>query len=65
MIERQTEQPAGEELKASGRQPMTVEEEDDIEVLSRGVDERKLVRKLDLHLIPLVTSLYLFSFLDR
>lgn len=30
-----------------------------------GVDEKKLVRKLDLHLIPLVMGLYLFSFLDR
>lgn len=29
------------------------------------VDEKKLVRKLDLYLIPLVMSLYLFSFLDR
>ncbi|PHH77823.1 hypothetical protein CDD80_151 [Ophiocordyceps camponoti-rufipedis] len=27
--------------------------------------ERRLVRKLDLHIIPLVMSLYLFSFLDR
>jgi hypothetical protein len=27
--------------------------------------EKRLVRKLDLHLIPLVMSLYLFSFLDR
>lgn len=30
-----------------------------------AVDERKLVRKLDLYLIPLVMGLYLFSFLDR
>lgn len=30
-----------------------------------GVDERKLVRKLDLYLIPLIMGLYLFSFLDR
>ncbi|CAM1509126.1 Fc.00g028650.m01.CDS01 [Cosmosporella sp. VM-42] len=29
------------------------------------VDEKKLVRKLDLHIIPLVMALYLFSFLDR
>lgn len=28
-------------------------------------DERKLVRKLDAHIIPLVMVLYLFSFLDR
>ncbi|KAI0202809.1 major facilitator superfamily domain-containing protein [Astrocystis sublimbata] len=32
---------------------------------SFGVDERKLVRKLDLHIIPLVMLLYTFSFLDR
>lgn len=32
---------------------------------SESVDERKLLRKLDLHLIPLVMALYLFSFLDR
>ncbi|KAL7938605.1 major facilitator superfamily domain-containing protein [Trichoderma chlorosporum] len=28
-------------------------------------EEKKLVRKLDLHIIPLVMALYLFSFLDR
>ncbi|KND93266.1 putative transporter [Tolypocladium ophioglossoides CBS 100239] len=37
----------------------------DYEELSRGVDEKKLVRKLDLAIIPLVMGLYLFSFLDR
>ncbi|KAI0973552.1 DNA-repair protein rad2 [Xylaria arbuscula] len=30
-----------------------------------GVDEKKLVRKLDWHLTPLVMLLYTFSFLDR
>lgn len=30
-----------------------------------GADEKKLVRKLDMYLIPLVMALYLFSFLDR
>jgi hypothetical protein len=30
-----------------------------------GAAEKKLVRKLDMHLIPLVMALYLFSFLDR
>ncbi|KEY68019.1 hypothetical protein S7711_08378 [Stachybotrys chartarum IBT 7711] len=33
--------------------------------MPQGVDERKLVRKLDVHLIPLIMCLYLFSFLDR
>jgi hypothetical protein len=27
--------------------------------------EKRLVRKLDLHIIPVVMLLYLFSFLDR
>jgi hypothetical protein len=30
-----------------------------------GVDERKLIRKLDLALIPWLSFLYLLSFLDR
>lgn len=33
--------------------------------LAKSVDERALVRKLDLYLIPLIMALYLFSFLDR
>lgn len=32
---------------------------------SLDVDEKKLVRKLDLHLIPIVMLTYLLSFLDR
>ncbi|KAF3034338.1 hypothetical protein E8E12_006148 [Didymella heteroderae] len=32
---------------------------------SLNVDEKKLVRKLDLHLIPIVMLAYLLSFLDR
>jgi hypothetical protein len=39
--------------------------ESDTETLLQGVDEKKLLRKLDLHIIPLVMGLYLFSFLDR
>ncbi|KAM0250377.1 hypothetical protein ACHAQJ_008654 [Trichoderma viride] len=39
--------------------------EADTETLLQGVDEKKLVRKLDLYIIPLVMALYLFSFLDR
>jgi hypothetical protein len=30
-----------------------------------GVDERKLIRKIDLSLIPWLSFLYLLSFLDR
>ena len=38
---------------------------DELLAASAGVDERNLVRKLDLHLVPLIMGLYLFSFLDR
>ncbi|KAJ3472324.1 hypothetical protein NLG97_g11087 [Lecanicillium saksenae] len=38
---------------------------DQLEARAAQVDERKLVRKLDLYLIPLIMMLYLFSFLDR
>ena len=30
-----------------------------------GIDERKLMRKIDLRLIPWLSLLYLLSFLDR
>ena len=36
---------------------------DDVETSS--VNERKLIRKLDVRLLPAVTILYLLSFLDR
>ncbi|OPB36461.1 MFS permease [Trichoderma guizhouense] len=39
--------------------------ESDNETLHQDVDEKKLVRKLDFYIIPLVMALYLFSFLDR
>ncbi|EAU92674.2 hypothetical protein CC1G_01719 [Coprinopsis cinerea okayama7 len=35
------------------------------EVDVSGIDEKKLMRKVDLHVIPWLTILYLFSFLDR
>ena len=31
----------------------------------QAVDETKLLRKLDVHLLPALTLLYLLSFLDR
>lgn len=42
-----------------------MDEDARLEAAAAGVDEGKLVRKLDLYLIPLVMMLYLFSFLDR
>jgi len=35
------------------------------EEIGDGIDEKKLLRKLDLHLLPMLTLLFLLSFLDR
>ena len=35
------------------------------DVDTSGVDERKLIRKIDMALIPWLSFLYLLSFLDR
>ncbi|KAL6875106.1 major facilitator superfamily domain-containing protein [Trichoderma novae-zelandiae] len=54
----------GEDDKTTPMQdPAAVES--DVETLLQGADEKKLLRKLDLYIIPLVMALYLFSFLDR
>lgn len=37
----------------------------DIEVVPGSIDEKKLLRRLDLRLLPAVSILYLLSFLDR
>ncbi|KYK54721.1 putative MFS transporter [Drechmeria coniospora] len=47
-----------ETAPSGGSRPTTTAEDSTVE-------ERRLVRKLDLHIIPLVMGLYLFSFLDR
>lgn len=52
-----------EEKRAQSQDRAALESDD--ETLLQGVEEKKLVRKLDLYIIPLVMALYLFSFLDR
>lgn len=37
----------------------------DVEILTGNVNEKSLLRKLDLRLLPAVSVLYLLSFLDR
>ncbi|KAK7210354.1 hypothetical protein V2G26_017532 [Clonostachys chloroleuca] len=55
----------GEKDPGNG-QPETVRSvTDDANDLALAADEKKLVRKLDLYIIPLIMALYLFSFLDR
>lgn len=46
-------------------QPEVVDKWNSMSEYEQKVFEKKLVRKLDLRLIPWVTLLYLFSFLDR
>lgn len=45
--------------------PMKAAEDEDGELGVDVVAEKKLVRKLDFYLIPVVMLLYLLSFLDR
>lgn len=35
------------------------------EALTPSINEKSIIRKLDMHIIPLVMVLYCFSFLDR
>jgi hypothetical protein len=37
----------------------------DVEILPGSINEKKLLRRLDLRLLPAVSILYLLSFLDR
>jgi hypothetical protein len=37
----------------------------DLEIVPSSIDEKKLLRMLDLRLLPAVSILYLLSFLDR
>jgi hypothetical protein len=37
----------------------------DVEFVRGAIDEKRLLRKLDLRLLPAVSVLYLLSFLDR
>jgi len=38
---------------------------EDSQVAEHTIDEKKLVRKIDLHVIPWLALLYLLNFLDR
>lgn len=49
---------------SSGDAKETYSTEDGIVTIDRA-KEKKLVRKLDLHIVPVVMLLYLLSFLDR
>ena len=50
-----------EQLEIDETNPVQAKEEE----VARGIDEKKLSRKLDLHLLPGVSHLFLLSFLDR
>lgn len=54
---------AREKMKA--RRPSYVDDEPHGFDLLDPVEEKKLVRKLDMHIVPVCMLLYLLSFLDR
>ena len=60
-----------EEKKSVGGEPSATLEENNALPSSHHhndldlIEEKKLVRKLDLHIVPVVMLLYLLSFLDR
>jgi hypothetical protein len=61
---------AGE--KVLGERDGTIEEKEEAMIGTMGAlpeldrkEEKRVVRKMDMHLIPLVMMLYLFSYLDR
>lgn len=61
-----TDAPVAE--SASGKESNSVHDEKlavEAQARSTARAERALVRKLDLHLVPVLTMLYLLSFLDR
>jgi hypothetical protein len=45
--------------------PASTNSDSDVEILPGSINEKKLLRKLDLRLLPAVSILYLLSFLDR
>lgn len=53
-----------EELSAAAAASSSTSVED-VEVMSESVNEKRLLRTLDLRLLPAVSILYLLSFLDR
>jgi len=66
-MEKRTPSPSASDPEASietdEKQPKIAIYNPDID--TSGVDEQKLVRKIDLALIPWLSFLYLLSFLDR
>lgn len=52
------------ELKQKGEDADFVENIDNVEAVS-PIDEQKTLRKMDLHIIPILSLLYLLAFLDR
>jgi len=55
-----------EKLSEVHRPNLSTSSNSDLEISSgAGIDEKRLLQKLDLRLLPAVSILYLLSFLDR
>ena len=65
-MEKRTPSPDGSEnVGASAEADGILKQIFNPDVDTSGVDERKLMRKIDMALIPWLSFLYLLSFLDR
>ena len=54
-----------EALKSVQPEPKLVDEASSVRTVEEEKMERSLIWKIDLHILPFVVLLYLFSFLDR
>ena len=64
-MEKRTPSPDGSEIVATSTKADGNLKIFNPDVDTSGVDERKLIRKIDMALIPWLSFLYLLSFLDR
>lgn len=65
IMEKRTPSPTSSDPEASSEAEKSNAKIYRADIDTSGVDERKLIRKLDLALIPWLSFLYLLSFLDR
>lgn len=54
-----------EAVKLGQPEPELADETSSVPTIEEEKMERSLIRKIDLHILPFVVLLYLFSFLDR
>lgn len=63
--EKRASSPTASDPEASAENEKLKAEVYNVDIDTSGVDEKKLIRKIDIALIPWLSFLYLLSFLDR